>query len=455
MRIRRPSFDRVHNYVHRCRCVRVLRIALASCLIGALSAHSADDPQQSVAAEDELAAQPVSNAAKTRLERARDSIVQIRGFFGDSQSDAFHGSGFCVTDDGLIVTNYHVVSQAVLYPKEYRLEFLAPNGTSGRLRVQAVDIEHDLAIVKADDFRPPPLRARTQIPLKGERAYSIGYPLNLGLTITEGVANGLVENSLEQRIYYSGAMNGGMSGGPALDNVGAVYGVNVSVITGRQSVSFVVPAKHIGPLLRHARTPLDIAGARAVVASQLDAHQTALFASIPAKLATQTAAGYSLPGKITPAVECNSDGTADPTKLLSIETIGCRAHVGVFVEFGLETGELRYWHRVVRSDRLTPLQFAEQVNRIADSIAWTGSRKHVAQFVCRNELVALRGFDARVGTCVRQYRMFDNLYDIGVSVTSVGNGNSAVISHLSMRGVAFAQGMEFAHRYLEAMRWTP
>ena len=210
-----------------------------------------------VPAEPDLSAQPVSNAARVRLDRARDSVVQIRGFFGDGNSDAFHGSGFAASGangvgDGLIVTNYHVVSEVVLYPKQYRLEYVASDGRTGALRVHAIDIEHDLAVVKADDFKPPPLKVRAQIPNKGERAYSIGFPLDLGLTITEGVANGLVENTLEQRIHYSGAMNGGMSGGPALDNNGAVYGVNVSVFTGKQSVSFVVPAKHIAPLLARA-----------------------------------------------------------------------------------------------------------------------------------------------------------------------------------------------------------
>jgi len=58
-----------------------------------------------------------------------------------------------------------------------------------------------------------------------------------------------VENHSEQRIHYSGAMNGGMSGGRRSTMRVRRYGVNVSVITGRQLVSFVVPAKHIAALL--------------------------------------------------------------------------------------------------------------------------------------------------------------------------------------------------------------
>src|SRR5688572_25165803 len=100
------------------RLFRNLLVALAACTCALVPSHvSAADPPTTqptphtapmksvppVAAtaapepDAEIAALPMSNAARVRLDRARDSIVQVRGFFGDSQSDAFHGSGFAVT----------------------------------------------------------------------------------------------------------------------------------------------------------------------------------------------------------------------------------------------------------------------------------------------------------------------------------------------------------------------
>jgi S1-C subfamily serine protease len=152
------------------------------------------------AVEADIAAQELTGEAKVRLDAARESVVQIRGFFDGSESSAFHGSGFAVDDGRRIVTNYHVVAQAVLYPRQYRLEYLASDGRTGPLHVLAIDVRNDLAVVAAEDLELPPLRLRSEIPAQGERAWSIGFPLNLGLTITEGVANGLVENSIEQRI---------------------------------------------------------------------------------------------------------------------------------------------------------------------------------------------------------------------------------------------------------------
>ncbi len=104
-----------------------------------VGAHVVTEEGQVIAAEDveepDLAELPLSNAARVRLDRARESVVQIRGFFGAAQTSAFHGSGFAVSDDGFIATNYHVVSEAVLHPQRYRLGYVTSDNRTGRLQV--------------------------------------------------------------------------------------------------------------------------------------------------------------------------------------------------------------------------------------------------------------------------------------------------------------------------------
>jgi hypothetical protein len=333
------------------------------------------------------------------------------------------------------------------------------------LHVYAVDVRNDLAVVKADELRLPPLRLRTQIPRQGDRAYSIGFPLDLGLTITEGVANGLVANGLDQRIHYTGAINSGMSGGPALDAGGAVYGVTASVIAGRQLVGFVVPAIHIEPLLARARNPLDktlsARQAREMVTAQVLAYQSALFEPAApgsqgvAPGGTQTVFGFTMPTQIGPAIECGATGAGESDQRLRTETIYCSARARVTVQTGLEVGDVRFQHAIVRTQGLHPLQFARRVNGIADNYQRQGSSRDVADFACEEALVSLDGFDARVRTCSRQYRLFSGLYDIAVTVTSINSTQSAVVSQLDLRGVGFEPGMQFVRRYLEAMRWSP
>jgi hypothetical protein len=410
--------------------------------------------------EPDLAELPLSNAARVRLDRARDSVVQIRGFLGDAQTSAFHGSGFAVGDAGFIVTNYHVVAEPVLHPRRYRLEYLTSDNQRGQLQVYAVDIRNDLAIVRADDgLKLPPLRLRTDIPRQGARAYSIGFPLNLGLTITEGVANGLVDTGFDQRIHYTGAINGGMSGGPALDAGGGVYGVNVSVVTGRQLVGFVVPARHIEPLLARARAPLDYSlsaqQVRNLVAQQALVHEAAVLEPGPRPAQTQTVFGYTLPTRIGTAFDCSTTGASEARDRLQVETISCAARAGVLLQPDLEVGRVEFQHRAVLSQGLRPLQFSERLNGIAAGYRRTGSDRNVAPFACRDALVSLDGFDARISTCARQYRLFAGLYDLAVTVTSIDSTERAVVSRLDLQGVGFEPGMQFVRRFLGGMQWKP
>jgi S1-C subfamily serine protease len=409
--------------------------------------------------EADIATQELSGEAQVRLDAARDAVVQIRGYFDRSESSAFHGSGFAVDDGRRIVTNYHVVALAVLYPRQYRLEYLASDGRKGPLRVLAIDVRNDLAVVAAEDLELPSLRLRSEIPAQGERAWSVGFPLNLGLTITEGVANGLVENSIEQRIHYTGAINGGMSGGPALDRRGRVYGVNVSLVTGRQLIGFVVPAKHIPALLARAREPLDPSLSaqqlRQHVTAQVLAYEAEVLQARPGSTAIQKVRGYALPTQMSRYAECSTVDEKSPHARVRVETVSCRMPSRILVQSGLYVAGLSVQHRILQSQGLHPLQFEHQVNRIAEGPRRTGAAEHVAPFACRDALVSLDGFDARVSTCVRQYRLFAGLYDFDVTVVGIDDTQQALVSRLTLQGVAFEFGKRTMERYLGALQWTP
>ena len=114
-----------------------------------------------------------------------------------------------------------MVSQYALEPATYRLEYIAPDGTTGPLKLHAIDVANDLAVVQLDrtalpffTFDERAVQAAT-CP-KGERLFAMGNPLDLGFTIVEGTYNGLVDKSYNERIHFSGALNPGMSGGPTV-----------------------------------------------------------------------------------------------------------------------------------------------------------------------------------------------------------------------------------------------
>jgi len=365
-----------------------------------------------------------------------------------------------VAPGGLLLTNYHVVAEQVLYPEKYRMEYRSPDGRTGAISVLAVDVRHDLAVVRAQGFVAPALALNTTVPAKGVRAYSIGFPLDVGLTITEGVSNGRVEDSFDPRIHYSGAINAGMSGGPALNAAGQVIGINVSGYRFEQLVSFLVPAVHARALIARATAePLADGQARKDVLAQLHAHAAALVGALArapdAALPVQRVAGYYLPGKLGDFVECNAAGDPAPEQPVRTERISCAAKAGLYVQQGLYSGDIRYSHYVLTTDKLGALRFANRLGTLSRASGGYGSRRHVSPFSCRDSSVALRGFDVRLLVCTRGLRNFEGLYDITVRVVSLNQSARGFASHIDMYGVGFEDGMALVRRYVESMRWEP
>ncbi len=406
--------------------------------------------------ETEIPAAPVSETALSTLSRVRASVVQIKGFFGNNVAQAFHGTGFAVAPNGVLLSNYHVVAEHVLYPDKYRLEYRTPDGATGKITVLAIDVEHDLSLLRAEKLDLPALSLRADIPSKGERAYSVGFPLDVGLTITEGVLNGKVEDSFDPRIHYSGAINGGMSGGPALDAAGRVIGVNVSGYRFEQLVSFLVPAEHGQKLLERGKgKPLDLKHARQEVARQLRHHSDQLLNSLNHDFVTQRTAGYDLPGKLDRFVDCNASGDTISDLPTQTERIACSAKAGLYVQQNMYSGDLDFSHVVMTTTKLDAWRFARRLKFSSFPGGGFNSPKNVAPFACKNHVVRLNELDADLLICTRAYRLFDGLYDISARVLSLNHSTRGFSSNLQLNGVDFAAGMKFVNRYVKAIKWTP
>lgn len=394
-----------------------------------------------------------SESARQILSRVRPSVVQIKGFFGANTAQAFHGTGFAVARGGIFLTNYHVVAQRVLYPTQYRLEYRTHDGKTGRIEVLAIDVRHDLAVVRAEGIAPRPLPLETTVPDKGDRAFSVGFPLDVGLTITEGVSNGRVEDSFDPRIHYSGAINAGMSGGPALNTAGAVIGVNVAGYRFEQLVSFLVPANHVRALVKRALKPAP-GGLKAEVAAQMRQHAVELIGALDGPLTTQVMSGYTLPAKLAHFVDCNASSDPAPEQPVQIVRVGCSAKAGLYVEQGLYSGDLRFEHFVLETGKLDAWRFAHRMSNLSLATGAFGRRRYVGPFSCDTGVVKLKGFDASLMTCVRSHRKLEGLYDITARVTSLNESLRGFVSHVDLHGVEFEAGMGFLRRFVEAMEWN-
>jgi len=136
------------------------------------------------------------------------------------------GSGFLVSPDGLVVTNYHVMHVG--------LRGLVRFGDSKTFPVTAVlaqDKEKDLAVLKIAGKGLPYLEVlrRGEKPTVGTRAFAIGTPSGYTNTLSEGLVSGLREQENRSVVQTTAEIGSGSSGGPLLDARGRVLGVNTFV----------------------------------------------------------------------------------------------------------------------------------------------------------------------------------------------------------------------------------
>jgi S1-C subfamily serine protease len=192
-----------------------------------------------------------SNVVVAVAEKLRPAVVNLRV---DRGPHGGNGSGVIFAQDGLLLTNQHVVAGA----KTVRVRL--HDGTEMGGRVLGEDHWTDLAVVRADGNGLPAASFGDSANLKvGQLVVAIGSPLGFESSVTAGVVSALGRTLrsmsgtlVDNVIQTDAALNPGNSGGPLVDSRGRVVGVNTAVIQPAQGVCFAVPidaAKVVVPQL--------------------------------------------------------------------------------------------------------------------------------------------------------------------------------------------------------------
>lgn len=392
---------------------------------------------------------------------ARDKLLQIRTLRRQTNTQSSTGSGFYVSDDGLIVTNYHVISQLALEPERHRAVLVAVDGKEAPVKLLAVDVRHDLALLRvahADGDAPArysalPLRPGDKPLHGGERIFSLGNPLDVGFAITEGTYNGLVQRSFYPRIFFGGTLNPGMSGGPAIDTQGRVVGVNVAKRLGAEQVSFLVPVQFVEQLLAKGRDAQPVKGAlHAEVTQQLLAHQQELVDRLlSGSTRTERYGPYRVPVPSESLARCWGDGRERRSEsLFDFERSQCRIDSEVFTGDG-DVGGLGMRYEAYDAPRLHPWQFAQTYSQsfANEPLRKRGNRVRTGN-ECREDFVAGDAkLPLRAVVCMSAYRKFTGLYDLSVLAVSVDQPRQGVLGRLNVSAVSFENAQRLASQYLQ------
>ncbi|MCU0227968.1 MAG: trypsin-like peptidase domain-containing protein [Bryobacterales bacterium] len=165
------------------------------------------------------------------------------------------GSGFLIHEDGLVLTNNHVLSA-----DGSQVEVTLMDQSRYRAKVLARDPENDLALMKIEAGRKLPfLKLGDSDTLRvGQKVLAIGNPFSLGGTLTTGIVSALGrslpsgrDTVLEDVIQTDAAINPGNSGGPLLDSHGDVIGINTAIYGagGNIGIGFAMPISRAKAML--------------------------------------------------------------------------------------------------------------------------------------------------------------------------------------------------------------
>ena len=434
---------------------------LAPALLGVMLQAVAADVAP---APDAAASAPVSLSARRVYEQARSQLVQIRTVLKGRASQTSVGSGFFVSRDGHIVTNFHVVAEAALKPERHDLVYVTADGREAPLQILQLDVLHDLALLKAVDkasdtargFDALAFRPESQALAQGERIYSLGNPLDVGFAVTEGTYNGLVKRSFYPQIFFGGALSGGMSGGPALDQQGQVLGINVARRVDGEQVSFLVPASFAMALLARGRdAPPIMTAAYSIVDAQLMQHQAALterFIRQGWKPATHPR--YRVPVPSDEFMRCW--GNSDPSRTggLDVERSNCVMDTRIYVG-DYTTGAISVRHESYDGSKLGTLRFAARHSAAFRNEDFSRLRsEYQTKPQCHEDFVDRDGLPLRAVICLRAYKKLPELYDVSVLVATLDQNQAGVQGRFDAQGLSFVNAQKLAKHYLEAYGWA-
>ena len=193
------------------------------------------------------------------VERVGPAVVSIRTSSRSRRNGG--GSGVIFAPDGFILTNSHVVHKAD------EITAVTASGERYQAKLVGEDPDTDLAVLQVSESGLPAAPLGDSGQLKpGQVVVAIGNPLGLQATVTTGVVSAIGRSLrsqtgrlMENIIQTDAALNPGNSGGPLVDTLGRVVGINTAIIQFAQGICFSISASTakwvVSAIIKEGRVP--------------------------------------------------------------------------------------------------------------------------------------------------------------------------------------------------------
>lgn len=206
--------------------------------------------------------------------------------FGQQSASAVAGTGFIITPDGYIMTNYHVIESA--QKSEHKIQVLLKDKSSFEAKIVGFDEDNDVAVLKIDasDLSPVSIGNSDDIAV-GDSVFAIGNPLGeLDFSMTSGRVSALDRSITIERngtainmFQFDAAINSGNSGGPVYNESGEVIGIATAKVgsSGVEGLGFAIPINDAADIANELITKGYVSG-KAYMGVNIDNRYTSVYA---------------------------------------------------------------------------------------------------------------------------------------------------------------------------------
>ncbi len=211
--------------------------------------------------------------------------VTFTNFFGMQSSSAVSGSGFIISEDGYIVTNYHVIEYAV--QQNSPITVMMYDGTKYTATIVGTEQANDIAVLKIEATGLTPASFGNSDSLHvGDTVYAVGNPLGeLEFSMSTGHVSALdrvittEEHEAINMFQFDAAVNPGNSGGPVYNTLGQVVGVVTAKYSssGVEGLGFAIPVNDVDKIASDLITKGYVTG-KAYLGIWLDERYSAMYA---------------------------------------------------------------------------------------------------------------------------------------------------------------------------------
>jgi serine protease Do len=387
-----------------------------------------------------------------------NSIFQIRVLNRETGKKTSIGSGFIVGDGRQIATNFHVINKIILEPDLFYVTFQSKNGHAGELKLLALDVARDLALLGSENKLGEAITT-SDLPPKGAPVFAMGNPLDLGLSLAVGTNGGILNQTDDSRILFSGSLNPGMSGGPTFNENGEAIGINVA--TARNDISFIVPSRFLNQLIEKSQgfeyestDDLKVEVARQLLDYENGYIQDVLDETWPTIQLRQ----LTVPGTISPTVRCwDNSAKLSANALFKRYQIRCANKNHVYLDDANKfVGDLIYEYYWLESDQLNTVRFHNLYQKLnKDQIEANLSEEEVSNYSCDTWFIDVSGQEFKANLCRREYVEYPDLSDVLFTAALTGHDNQGFFITFIMTGTDFNATLPLIKKFLESVVWTP